>query len=59
MPLGFGFADAMTPCLQVFTPPATGVCDDPDQRLFWDGLHPTRAGHRIVGNIAVNVLSLD
>ncbi len=59
MPLGFGFADAMTPCLQVFTPPASGVCDDPDQRLFWDGLHPTRAGHRILGSIAVNMLSLD
>lgn len=59
MPLGFGFADATTPCLQVFTLPATGVCDDPDQRLFWDGLHPTRAGHRIVGSIAVNMLSLD
>ena len=59
MPHGFGFSDATTPCLQVFVPPATGVCDDPDQRLFWDGIHPTRAGHRLVGNIAVNALSLD
>ena len=59
MPHGFGFSDATTPCLQVFAPPATGVCDDPDQRLFWDGIHPTRAGHRLVGNIAVNTLSLD
>jgi phospholipase/lecithinase/hemolysin len=58
MPHGFGFADATTPCLQVFAPPATGVCEDPDQRLFWDGIHPTRAGHRLVGSIAVNSLSL-
>lgn len=59
MPLGFGFSDAANPCLQVFVAPATGVCDDPDQRLFWDGIHPTRAGHRLVGNIAVNTLSID
>jgi phospholipase/lecithinase/hemolysin len=59
MPQGFGVADAATPCLQVFEAPATGVCDDPDQHLFWDGLHPTRAGHRLAGSIAVNPLSLD
>ncbi len=59
MPHAFGFADAMTPCLQVFVPPATAVCEDPDQRLFWDGIHPTRAGHRVLSSIAVNALSLD
>lgn len=58
MPEGFGFADAQSPCLPVF-PPATEVCNDPDQHLFWDGIHPTRAAHRIVGNIAVNALGLD
>lgn len=58
IPQGLGFSDAMTPCLQVFEPPATGVCEDPDQHLFWDGIHPTRAGHRLVGSIAVNALSL-
>lgn len=59
MPQGFGFADSTTPCLQVFEAPATGVCADPDQRLFWDGIHPTRAGHRFVGVMAINVLSLN
>lgn len=57
MPEGFGFVDADSPCLPVF-PPATEVCADPDQHLFWDGIHPTRAAHRIVGNIAVNALSV-
>ncbi len=57
MPEGFGFADGTSPCLPVFVP--GDVCEDPDQYLFWDGLHPTRAAHRIVGNIAVNQLSLD
>jgi len=59
MPHGFGFADASTPCVQVFVAPASEICDDPDQHLFWDGIHPTRAGHRLVGNIAVNQLSLN
>ena len=58
-PLGLGFANATEPCLEVFPVPATGVCDDADQRLFWDGIHPTRAAHRVIGSIAVNVLSLD
>lgn len=58
-PLGFGFADAATPCLQVFEAPATGVCSDPDQHLFWDGIHPTRAGHRLLGTIAINAMSLN
>lgn len=58
MPHGFGFAYAGTPCVQVFTAPASEICNDPDQYLFWDGIHPTRAAHRLVGNIAVNQLSL-
>jgi len=57
MPHGFGFGNASAPCLQVFVAPASEVCDDPDQHLFWDGIHPTRAGHRLVGNVAVNQLS--
>lgn len=62
MPDGFGFANDATsmepdPCLPVFDlDPAATVCEDPDRRLFWDGVHPTRAAHRIVGNIAFNVL---
>ncbi len=60
IPQGLGFANDPVstepePCLPVFDP-AGAVCNDPDQRLFWDGLHPTRAAHRIVGNIAFNLL---
>lgn len=60
-PTGNGFEEApnplTAPCLPVFVPPL-GVCDNPDQRLFWDGIHPTRAAHRVVGNIAYNVLGI-
>ncbi len=59
IPLGLGFVNSAEPCLQVFAPPATGVCNDADQRLFWDGIHPTRAAHRLIGSIAINVLSID
>jgi phospholipase/lecithinase/hemolysin len=24
------------------------VCEEPSDFLFWDGVHPTAAGHRIV-----------
>ncbi len=60
-PTGNGFEETpnplTAPCLPVFVPPV-GVCDNPDQRLFWDGIHPTRAAHRVVGNIAYNVLGI-
>ena len=60
-PQGLGFAGdpnpLTAPCLPVFIP-ELGVCQDPDQRLFWDGLHPTRAAHRIAGNVAYNILGL-
>ena len=64
-PLGLGFSDVATPCLEVLYYPVDGdgygygVCTDADQRLFWDGLHPTTAAHRIIGNIAVNALGLN
>ncbi len=60
-PQAFGFAGdpnpLTAPCLPVFIP-SLGVCQDPDQRFYWDGLHPTRAAHRIAGNIAFNLLGL-
>ena len=60
-PTGIGFEEQpnplTAPCLPVFVPPV-GVCEDPDERLYWDGIHPTRAAHRVVGNIAYNILGL-
>lgn len=37
MPHGIGFADAATPCVQVFAAPASEICNDPDRYLFWIG----------------------
>ncbi|MGE5823494.1 MAG: SGNH/GDSL hydrolase family protein [Bacteroidota bacterium] len=41
-PAAFGFANVTDPCL-VFIEGAPSVCQDPNQYLFWDDVHPTAA----------------
>ena len=33
------------------------VCFKPDTYLFWDGIHPTRAGHKVIADTALDVLN--
>ena len=35
---------------------ARPVCSDPDDYLFWDGIHPTRAGHKQIAHHARQLL---
>ncbi|HXZ60866.1 MAG TPA: SGNH/GDSL hydrolase family protein [Steroidobacteraceae bacterium] len=46
-PAKFGLRDVTDPCLQ-FGVVQNAVCARPWQYLFWDGIHPTAAGHVIV-----------
>ena len=46
-PAEFGLRDVTDPCLQ-FGVVQNAVCAKPWGYLFWDGIHPTAAGHLIV-----------
>lgn len=58
----FGLADATTACIQPDVP-AFGFpsappfrCANPGDHFFWDGIHPTRAGHRIIAFLVAKEL---
>ena len=53
-PAAFGLTTVTTACLTPSTPPFS--CRRPDEFLFWDGIHPTAAGHAIVAQEAARVL---
>jgi len=47
----FGLNNVTTPCLN-----GTTVCATPDTYLYWDGVHPTAAGHRLFAALANDYL---
>jgi phospholipase/lecithinase/hemolysin len=54
-PDAYGLLNVTDACL---TPAVydDAICDDPDSYLFWDGIHPTRAGHLLIANEALSVM---
>ena len=35
------------------------ICEDKNEYLFWDGIHPTRKGHKIISKHAVKLFDDD
>lgn len=54
-PAAFGLVEVETPCITPFTR-VSPYCARPDRYLFWDFIHPTRMGHAIIADRALDVL---
>jgi phospholipase/lecithinase/hemolysin len=54
-PQDYGLTNVTAPCL-TFGVVVNFKCKVPDQYLFWDAIHPTRAGQRILANVIGPVL---
>lgn len=51
----YGLVNTTDPCIRPFEPPFQ--CDNPDEYLFWDNVHPTAKGHEMLGRAAIEALS--
>jgi outer membrane lipase/esterase len=47
-PANFGFTNVTDACIQI----GGDACSNPEEYLFWDGIHPTAAGHLIIADAA-------
>ena len=54
-PAAFGLANVTSACITPGVAPFQ--CKTPDDFLFWDGIHPTAAGHAIIAQQAASALS--
>jgi phospholipase/lecithinase/hemolysin len=55
-PSGFGLTDVTSACITPGVTPFT--CENADDFLFWDGIHPTKVAHGIVAQEAASVLAV-
>ncbi len=57
-PANYGFSNVTQPCLTGEVNYAGGMpCANPSQYLFWDQLHPTAAGHAILADEALALVT--
>ncbi|HEU4935888.1 MAG TPA: SGNH/GDSL hydrolase family protein [Vicinamibacterales bacterium] len=53
-PAAFNLTNVSSACVTANVVPFT--CESPDEYLFWDGIHPTKAAHRLLAIEAAHVL---
>jgi outer membrane lipase/esterase len=53
-PTRFGLTNVTQPCLDITT---GTVCANPNSFLFWDTIHPTAVGHRIISEYVLDTLT--
>ncbi|MGB7485667.1 MAG: PEP-CTERM sorting domain-containing protein, partial [Phormidesmis sp.] len=60
-PASFGFTNTTDSCLTNFQPGFVfeGICDNPDEFVFWDNVHPTAAAHGEIAQFAIAALYLE
>jgi len=58
-PEAFGLVNVVDPCINSVNSGLVdkAICFQPDTYLFWDGIHPTRAGHQVIADTALHILS--
>ena len=54
-PVDFGFDNVVDACLTPLVYKGA-ICKKPDGYLFWDGIHPTKAGHQMMADEALEAL---
>jgi outer membrane lipase/esterase len=47
----FGFTNITTPCFN-----GVSVCTNPNSTFYWDGVHPTTAGHHLIAELAMEYI---
>ena len=53
----YGLTNVTTACITPNDPPF--FCQNPDEYLFWDGIHPTQAGHAIIAQAIAELLGVN